>query len=220
MATAAASNEIHVSKGTVLFRQGDPGNDMFVIAEGRVLVTLGAGADSTEIAVLGRGEFFGELSLLMGAARTATAEAIEDCRLLVISRDVFAMLVQDDLEIVAHMLSAQGRRLTRANRPIEQLARKMPRIRIIACALRCMGAEMRLPWAISLARLAADLRVPSEAVAGMVADLSERGAGTLRDGEWRIEHREHADKLIEALSAYAEEAVSLATPPRAGPSCA
>ena len=208
MATAAANDEIRVPKGTVLFRQGDPADDMFVIAEGRVRVTLGAGTDATEVAVLGPGEFFGELSLLMGAARTATAEAFEDCRLLVIGRDVFAMLVQDDLEIVTHMLSAQGRRLSRANQPIEQLGSKMPRIRIIACALRCLGTEMRLPWAISLARLAVDLQVPPEAVAGMVADLTERGAGALHDGEWRIERREHADKLIEALSAYAENAAS------------
>ena len=208
MATAAASDEVRVPTGTILFRQGDPADDMFVISEGRVRVTLGAGPDSTEIAVLGPGEFFGELSLLMGAARTATAEAIEDCRLLVIGRDVFAMLVQDDLEIVTHMLSAQGRRLSRANQPIEHLGRKMPRIRIIACALRCLGTEMRLPWAVSLGRLTADLQIPPEAVAGMVADLSERGAGTLRDGEWRIERREQVDKLIEALSAYAEEAVS------------
>jgi len=207
-ALAAQSNEVQVPKGTVLFRQGDPGDDMFVIAEGRVRVTLGAGLDSTQIAMLGPGEFFGELSLLMGEARTATAEAIEDCRLLVISRDVFAMLVQDDLEIVTHMLSAQGRRLSRANQPIEQLGRKMPRIRIIACALRCLGTEMRLPWAVPLAQLTADLQVPPEAVAGMVADLIERGAGTLRNGEWRIERREHADKLIEALSAYAEDAMS------------
>ncbi len=92
--------EIDVRKGTVLLRQGDPSESMFVVATGRVRLTLGSGAEMREIGVMGPGDFFGELSLLSGGERSATAEAIEDSRLLVVGRDAFSMLLQDDLATV------------------------------------------------------------------------------------------------------------------------
>src|SRR5204863_443629 len=88
-----ANDEIEVRKGTVLFRQGDPSDTMFVVAAGRIRLTLGSGAEVREIGLLGPGDFFGEISLLSGAARTATAEAAEDSRLLVVGRDAFKMMV-------------------------------------------------------------------------------------------------------------------------------
>src|SRR2546422_11590004 len=98
-------DELHVPKGTTIFHQGDPGHEMFVIAEGRVRLTLGNGGLEKELTVLGPGEFFGELSLLSDAPRSATATAVEDSTLLVIGRDVYAMMMQDDLDIVLRMMN-------------------------------------------------------------------------------------------------------------------
>ena len=81
-----------VSAGTTIFRQDEPGEDMFVISGGRVRLTLEGGGRAEEIAVLQAGDFFGELSLLGGNRRTATAVAVDDCILLRIRRDVFAMI--------------------------------------------------------------------------------------------------------------------------------
>ena len=199
------SDEIRVPKNTVLFRQGDPGDHLFVVAEGRVRLTLGSGADAHAIAEFGPGEFFGELSLLSGAARSATAEAIDDCRLLAIGRDAFAMLVQDDLEIVARMLTAQGRRLSRTNQPIQQLGQRLAHIRVIACALRGMGPAVELPWSISVDGLATALRATPDVTATMLGELTARRVGILRDGVWHIDTREHVAQLLAALCAYAED---------------
>jgi CRP-like cAMP-binding protein len=197
------NDEIEVPKGVVLFRQGDPSDTMFVVAAGRVRLTLGSGAEMREIGVLGPGEFFGEISLLSGETRSATAEVIEDSRLLVVGRDAFAMLVQDDLATVTRMLSEQGERLSRTNTPIQESLQHLARIRVIARGLQEVGAALRLPATIPVAALALVLRVPADALHGIVGELAARGAGAVDAGVWTIATSAHVDALIAALVAHA-----------------
>jgi len=203
-ATERSATERCVFKGTIIFRQGDPGDDMFVVAAGRVRLTLGLEGDVKEVGVFGKGEFFGELSLLSGAARTATAEAIEDTTLLVIDRDAFAMLVQDDLDIVFRMMSTQSRRLSLANQPIQEFGRRLGRIRIIAHCLRHL-TDPDLPWTFEIAELASALQTSPEVVSATVRELVASGAGVLGYGMWRIETREQLDQLVQALCRYSED---------------
>jgi CRP-like cAMP-binding protein len=72
-------------KGTVLFREGDLGRDMFIVLQGKVQVRKRVGSTETVLAELSAGEFFGEMALLIGQDRSATVEVIEDSKLLVIS---------------------------------------------------------------------------------------------------------------------------------------
>jgi hypothetical protein len=64
-----------LAAGEVLFRAGDPGDALFIVAKGRVQVQAEAG---TSIAELNAGEAFGEMALLSGGARTATAVPLVD----------------------------------------------------------------------------------------------------------------------------------------------
>ena len=196
-------DEISVPKGTILFRQGDPSDSMFVVASGRIRLTLGAGAEVREIGTLGAGDFFGEISLLTGAERTATAEVIEDSRLLVVGRDAFRMMVQDDLATVTRMLSAQGERLSRTNDPIQDGVQRLARCRVIAGVLRTLGAAMRLPCRLSVAGLAADFVAPLDALERIVDELVARGAGTRHADVWELTTPAEVDALIAALGAYA-----------------
>ncbi|RKH11867.1 cyclic nucleotide-binding domain-containing protein [Corallococcus sp. CA053C] len=73
----------YLQAGQVVVREGDPGNSMFVVLEGRVAVLRGNdGAANLEVGRLGSGEFFGELALLTGTKRTATVVTVEDVVLL------------------------------------------------------------------------------------------------------------------------------------------
>lgn len=206
MATAAQRDELRVPKGSVLFRQGDAGHEMFVVAEGRIRLVLGKGGYEKEVNVLGPGEFFGELSLLTGEPRSATAIAVEDSTLLAIGRDVFTMLVQDDLDIVFRMFNIQGQRLTRTNMPLEELAARMGRVRVVAhCLRRLWQTGTALPVAVDLDALGKGFGGSPEAVEGTVHDLVRRGVGELHNGTWTIQTREQIDKMLEALTAYAAE---------------
>ena len=198
-----ANEEIEVPKDTVLFRQGDPSDTMFVVAAGRVRLTLGSGAEVREIGVVGPGEFFGEISLLSGGERSATAEVIEDSRLLVVGRGAFSMLVQDDLETVTRMLSEQGARLIRTNASIQDGVQRMARVRVIARGLREVGVAMRVPVSLRLDALAIVFDVPPDALSGIVTELVARGAGMSDAGTWTIANHAHVEALIAALVVYA-----------------
>lgn len=183
----ALPDERAIPKDAVIFRQGDTGNEMFVIGEGsvRLLITTEDGHES-EIGIFGKGEFFGELSLMSAAPRSATAIAAEDSVLLVVTRDVFSMMVQDDLEIVARMMGAQGRRLSRANEPITQLTQQLGRVRVAAHAQRSLLTSASQTASFETASLARDLDVPQQAIASTIALLAQEGIGTLTNGNWAL----------------------------------
>ena len=205
MATPSHQDTLQVPAGAVIFRQGDPGREMFVIASGRVRLTLGAPGHEREVAMLGPGEFFGELALLSDEPRSATATAVEKTSLLAISRDVFTMMVQDDLEIVSGMMSVQGQRLSRTNQPIEELSQQIGHIRVAAHGLsRVAGVQSQLPATIDVELLAAELGLGVRAVEVIVADLARGGAGVLQNRHWRIQDQGQVVTLIEALCRYAD----------------
>jgi CRP-like cAMP-binding protein/Flp pilus assembly protein TadD len=75
---AAFSREIEFGAGSALFEEGDEGKEMYVVLEGKVLISKyipGAGEEA--LAILGRGDFFGEMSLIEGEPRSADARAHE-----------------------------------------------------------------------------------------------------------------------------------------------
>jgi len=195
---------IRYAPGEVIFRQGDSGDQMFVVAEGSVGLSIAVEGHERQIAVLGAGEFFGELSLLSGAPRTATATACAATTLLAISRGVFRMMVQDDIEIVFQMMKEEGTRVSDSHRPLLELSQRLDAVRVAAWGLqRIRHQNDALPVTIDVAGLGASLSLSPEAVLDSVGDLAAHGAGRLSDGRWTIGAREQVDRLLDRLSAYA-----------------
>ncbi len=106
-------------KGTVLFREGDLGRDMFIVQQGKVQVKKRVGSTEEVLAELSTGEFFGEMALLIGQDRSATVEVIEDSKLLVISPETFASLLKSDIEIALKMLKKMAARLRALDEHLE-----------------------------------------------------------------------------------------------------
>jgi len=125
----SSSEPRRMPRGAVIFRQGDPGHEMFVLSEGRVKLALHTEGHEQELAVLGPGEFFGELSLLIDQPRTATATVVDDATLIAIDRAVFAMMMQDDLDVVFRMMNVLGRRLSETDQQMQTLRREVERLR-------------------------------------------------------------------------------------------
>jgi CRP-like cAMP-binding protein len=80
---------------SVILREGEPGDEFYLIAAGtvRVQTSPGDGNPPVELAMLGRGAFFGEVSVLTGRPRTATVTAIDDVLVVVFSQDLVARLL-------------------------------------------------------------------------------------------------------------------------------
>jgi len=177
---------------------------MFVIERGRVRLTLGSGSHEKVISVFGEGEFFGELSLLSGAPRTATAVAVDESVLFAINRDVFRMMVQDDLDVVFRMLNAQGQRLSLTNQPIEVLMKTLLRLRILAHVARTVVAEGGPPCTLEIAQLANDLGVDVERVREVLMLAADQGAGMVRDHAWELPSSEQLQVLLDLVCREAQ----------------
>jgi CRP-like cAMP-binding protein len=112
-----------VAKGTTIFNQHDSGGGLYLILAGAVKIwrTARDGRDVT-VAVLNEGNFFGEMSLLYGQPRSASATAIQAARLLVLDREHFQRQVLAQPHIVAKLLGELSKRLRAADQAIEHLA--------------------------------------------------------------------------------------------------
>ena len=84
-------DEVDLPAGRVLFHQGDNADELFVVVTGQVRVER----DGEVLAMRGPGEFFGEIALVAGGPRTATATCETDCRLLIAVRHDFHALMDE-----------------------------------------------------------------------------------------------------------------------------
>src|SRR5678816_3391597 len=105
-----------VAAATPLFHRGEPGDSMYLIEQGcvRISVKDTEGHDTT-LAEMGNGEFFGEMSLLDGHARSADATTSVDSRLAVLPRADFRMFLRKNPDIALGILTALTHRLRRTD---------------------------------------------------------------------------------------------------------
>ncbi len=107
--------------GTVLFREGEPGKDMYVIQSGKVRLTRTIRGVEKTLADLPAGEFFGEMSIINEKPRTASAVVLEDAQLLVLDPRTFEAMIKANTEIAVRMIKKLAARLDIANAQIENL---------------------------------------------------------------------------------------------------
>jgi ABC-type bacteriocin/lantibiotic exporter with double-glycine peptidase domain/CRP-like cAMP-binding protein len=89
------AQEVELAPGDVAFREGDEGDSMYVVEDGRVAVYAGEPPNVVELAVYRTGEFFGERSLFLGQPRAGTVEALEPTKLIVFGRPTFEWLAAE-----------------------------------------------------------------------------------------------------------------------------
>ncbi|MBT5664314.1 MAG: cyclic nucleotide-binding domain-containing protein, partial [Rhodospirillaceae bacterium] len=94
------SSERVYAPGDIIFQEGDPGDEAFMIVSGKVEISTGSGEERIVMATLGRGEFFGEMALVDDQPRMATATATQEAAVLVVPQEVFkkrlAWLAEED----------------------------------------------------------------------------------------------------------------------------
>jgi CRP-like cAMP-binding protein len=111
----------HFAAGDLLFREGDPGSEMFVIQSGRVQLTRRVRGRDAVLAVLPPGEFFGEMAIINRRPRNATATVVEDARLLVIDALTFEAMIRGNTEIGLRMIKKLAARLAQVDDQVEVL---------------------------------------------------------------------------------------------------
>jgi membrane protein len=103
-------------EGEILFREGDSGSEMYYVLSGEVSLSL----RGSQLIALKEGGYFGEMSMLLSAPRTATAAvAAPGTKLVVISHDNFDMILRENPGIVQKILKEMASRLKTTNERIE-----------------------------------------------------------------------------------------------------
>jgi len=189
-------------KSTVLFREGESGKEMYVLQAGRVVITKRVRDEQKTLAVLGAGEFFGEMALISNKPRNATATVTEAARLLVIDPKTFEGMIRGNTEIAVRMIKKLAERLADADAQIETLLLADPGSRVVhhlltACQTRGRAAEEGVEIDLQLREMPAVTGVGEPGVRSMLERLERLGL-VERSGE-RLTVRDTA-RLDEYLS--------------------
>src|SRR5438132_2584885 len=111
--------ERRLAEAEVLCRQGDPGDALFIVTGGRIrLSTTDPSGNEKVLTYFTDGQFFGEMSLLTGAPRSATATAETDSQLLVLDKGAFDELLASHPEIMREMLKVVSQRTLQTNQQL------------------------------------------------------------------------------------------------------
>lgn len=123
--------EKRLNAGEILFNEGDKGDVMYLIKEGQVKITKGMGPDERVLAVLKEGDFFGEMAIIDGSPRSATATAIVPTSLLIIDKETFKAKVREN-PLIEYILETLTKRLRNADEQIKLLTIKSEERRVVA----------------------------------------------------------------------------------------
>ena len=115
-------------KEEVIFREGDPGDKMYLIQSGAVEISKVLGGEETVLAVLGPGEFFGEMALIDPQPRSATGKAVIGSRLLALTRESILARIRQDQGIALHLLQGLSQRIMNTSKSIELLRKELKEV--------------------------------------------------------------------------------------------
>lgn len=172
-------------RGEIVFHSGDPGDALFVVTAGAVKIMLPPedGAEPAILTTVGPGDFFGELALLDGEPRSATAQALRPTETFVLRRDAFESLLDREPALRRVLFAALAREIRRLTAQVEdlhfldlpgRLANHLLRLADVDAsegADRLPETEIRLPWPYTQGELAGMIGGSRQSVNRLLADF-------------------------------------------------
>ena len=170
---------VECKSGHVVFQQGEPGDSLLLVAQGRVKITVDpANGDEKFIDYLSVGEHFGEMAILTGRERAVTMTAVMDTRLLELHRPEFQTLIEEIPALAANVSRALGFRLRRET--TGQKIRNVPRvIGIAAPATDADDKRMTVDLVNKLSAALDDQHVCVRVIADHASTISEANCLTV-----------------------------------------
>jgi len=108
-------------KGDIIFAENASGSNLYIVLAGNVKIFVGTVKRKKTLTFLDRGDFFGELALLGKHTRSASAKAVTDCELLILSQNNFLKILRANSDITLKLIKELCERLRRADSEIESL---------------------------------------------------------------------------------------------------
>jgi CRP/FNR family transcriptional regulator, cyclic AMP receptor protein len=190
--------------GEVLFTAGEKGAEMFVVRSGSVRIAVESRGIEKTLAVLGPGEFVGEMSILTDQPRSATATVQEDAELLVVGVRVLEEMIVHNTEIALRLIRKLARRLESADALIRVLLYRDPRERVIENLKRLarihdVGDGAPLRFRTDFAEMGEQVGLEPADVEEIMLRLVNAGFVKFEDGNWIISKVEDIDDFLQFL---------------------
>jgi CRP-like cAMP-binding protein len=190
--------------GECLFSLGDPGAEMFVVRSGKVRIFVESADTEKTLAILGPGEFIGEMSLLTGQPRAASAVVEEDAELLVVGGKVLEEMIIHNTEIALRLIRKLASRLAATDSLVEVPLHRDHQERVIENLKRLARLHGWTPGDSIVLQadreaMAEQVGLDLEEVSDVISRLVRAGALTERDGGWHIEDPERIGEFLEFL---------------------
>ncbi len=108
-----------LAPGDTLFRDGDPPDSVYLIKEGEIEISKGTGTKKRVLAVLSEGDFLGEMAVIDGSPRSATAKAITKTTLVTLDTSEFKKEIEDD-PMIGALVFTLIKRLRKTSRKLAE----------------------------------------------------------------------------------------------------
>lgn len=193
-----------VEAGKVIFREGEEGDQMFIIQDGQVKVSRNIAGKEQVLAILGKGDFFGEMAIVTKVKRTATVTALRPVKLLAFDREGFVNMIAKNAKIALNVIDKLCRRLQNANLHLRHLARKDTKA-LIAMNLRFafQGAVERrdtLLYDRTVDEFSQNLEVTLEQVRSTLESFAGTGMLEIKGNTIHLVDEGQLDALAEQLT--------------------
>jgi len=166
--------------GDVLFREGDPGREVFMLQEGRVRIMKRVRLVERSLQILKPGDLFGEGALLVGSPRTSSAVALSEVVVLALDPDTFGDLLQSSAAVAMRLVQQLVRRLRDAEDQIENMMLRDSQSKIVNALLKLATETGRNSGAAQVSVSPLELSSRS----GLDVDTVKRGILQLREGQY------------------------------------
>ena len=190
---------------TVVFREGDEGSTMYVIRKGKVKISRFGGGSEIVLAFLGDGDFFGEMALLEGLPRSATATVMEDSIFVEVELQTFEEMVRRNIEIAVRMMRKLAGRVRELDRRLETVLIEDAQVRAIE-VLRWLiphgvldGAWFRVENAVAHLDIAVQAGIPQDQAVFLLSRLEAAGILHLEGDDLLIAQTERLDEYSSFL---------------------
>ncbi|MFC5529293.1 Crp/Fnr family transcriptional regulator [Cohnella yongneupensis] len=180
--------------GTTMFQEKDPGVTFYVVLSGSLkLYTKSLNGEEKVLSLVSAGESFGELSLLDGLPRSASATTLEPTTVLELSSDQFMELLQTHFDITRGILSELSRRLRKTNEHVNDLTFLDGRTRVLKNLITLAnqngkrdGNLISIHMALNYDELAQMAGVTKAVLSDVIRELESRSVLTFGINEYKL----------------------------------
>jgi CRP/FNR family transcriptional regulator, cyclic AMP receptor protein len=192
-------------EGKIIFREKEEGTQMFIVQEGSVRISKNMGGKEHTLAVLGKGEFFGEMAIVNRVKRTASATAMNTVKLLAFDRTGFIKMIEKNAKIALNVIDKLCRRLAQANQQIQHLV-KGNEPGIVAMnlyyAFQKSGNQGVVEFGKTTRELSLSLEISQDVIIRYCKEFEAKGVLEIDENNMRIVDREQLAQAAGIVAPY------------------